>query len=133
MRLPDEPDSQVQINIVPLIDVVFAVLAFFILSSLYFTQSEGLPVNLPTATTGEAQIPGKINLTINAQGELFLGEQPTSLDQLLPAAQALIPAGETRLVVIRADAQVPHGSVVAAMDRLRRLKGVQLAIATQPE
>ncbi|MBD0336704.1 MAG: biopolymer transporter ExbD, partial [Cyanobacteria bacterium Co-bin13] len=55
MRLPDEPESKPQVNIVPLVDVVFAVLAFFILSSLYFTQSEGLPINLPTAITGEPQ------------------------------------------------------------------------------
>jgi biopolymer transport protein ExbD len=132
MRLPEEPESKPQVNIVPLVDVVFAVLAFFILSSLYVTQAEGLPINLPTAITGEPQAARKINLTISAQGEIFLAEQPVAPDQLLEALQPLIPAGETGLVVIRADAQVPHGQVVEVMDTLRRLRGVQLAIATQP-
>lgn len=132
MRLPDEPDSQAQINIIPMIDVVFAVLTFFIFASLHFTQSEGLPVDLPTAVTGEAQTQTSITLTMAPQGEVFLADQPVAPDQLLAAIRTQIPAGETGVVVIRADAQVPHGQVVTVMDTLRRLQGIQLAIATQP-
>ncbi|HEY9762574.1 MAG TPA: biopolymer transporter ExbD [Trichocoleus sp.] len=132
MRLPDEPNSPTQINIIPMIDVVFAVLTFFIFASLHFTQAEGLPVNLPKAITGEAQTQTSITLTISAQGEIFLGDQPVAPDQLLTVMRTLVPTGETGVVVIRADAQVPHGQVVAVMDILRRLQGIQLAIATQP-
>lgn len=132
MRLPEDPETPLQVNIVPLIDVVFAVLAFFIVASLYFTQTQGLPVNLPVAGSGEAQSGRSITLTITAEAALFLGDQPVAADQLMAAMQAQIPQGESVLVIIRADAQVPHGQVVAAMDTLRRLRGVQLAIATQP-
>ena len=55
MRLPDEPESIPQINIVPLIDVTFAILTFFIVSSLSLSKSEGLPVNLPKASTSQVQ------------------------------------------------------------------------------
>jgi len=51
MRLPDEPELPTQINIVPMIDVIFAILTFFIISTLYLTRSQGLPVNLPSAKT----------------------------------------------------------------------------------
>ncbi|MEY2914612.1 MAG: hypothetical protein RLZZ184_3921, partial [Cyanobacteriota bacterium] len=44
MRLPDEPDIPAQINIVPMIDVIFAILTFFIMSTLFLNRSEGLPV-----------------------------------------------------------------------------------------
>jgi len=47
MRLPDEPEIPTAINIVPMIDVIFAILAFFIMSTLFLTRSEGLSVNLP--------------------------------------------------------------------------------------
>jgi biopolymer transport protein ExbD len=47
MRLPEEPDNPPQLNILPMIDVIFALLTFFILSTLSLTRSEGLPVNLP--------------------------------------------------------------------------------------
>ncbi len=55
MRLPDEPDMPSQINIVPMIDVIFAILTFFIMSTLYLTRSEGLPVNLPTASSARSR------------------------------------------------------------------------------
>lgn len=132
MHLPEEPESPVGINIVPMIDVVFAVLAFFILSSLYMTRLEGLPVTLPRAQTADGQPQQQLVLTINEQGDLFLDDRPLDDGQLLNAVQSLQPASEGRLVVIRADEAVSHGRVVAVMDRLRTLEGVQLAIATQP-
>jgi biopolymer transport protein ExbD len=132
MHLPEEPESPLGINIVPMIDVVFAVLAFFILSSLYLTRSEGLPVTLPGAQTADGPSQPQVVLTIDQQGALFLGDRSIAEDQLLDAIQSLQPATEGGLVVIRADEAVSHGRVVAVMDRLRTLEGVQLAIATQP-
>ena len=131
MHLPEDAEAPVSINIVPMIDVVFAVLAFFILSSLYLTRSEGLPVSLPGSQTADSQPQPQIVVTINEQGALFLGNQPLAEDQLLDAIQAQSSAPD-RLVVINADQAVSHGRVVAIMDRLRTLDDIQLAIATQP-
>lgn len=131
MHLPEDAEAPLSINIVPMIDVVFAVLAFFILSSLYLTRSEGLPVALPGAQTADGQPQSQIVVTIDGQGSLFLGDQALDDDQLLDAIRAL-PAAESGLVVVRADQSVSHGRVVTVMDRLRTLEGIQLAIATQP-
>ncbi|MEA5467176.1 ExbD/TolR family protein [Leptothoe sp. PORK10 BA2] len=130
MQLPPEEESRLTINIVPMIDVVFAVLAFFILSTLYLTRDEGLPVNLPTATTSESQ-EASLTLTITAEGDLFLGQQPVVLEALYDEVQALVPPGQSTMVTVRADAATPHGQVVAAMDRIRTIDGVRLGIATQ--
>ena len=132
MHLPEEPDTPLTINIVPMIDVVFAVLAFFILSSLYLTRSEGLPVTLPGAQSATGQSQQSIVLTIDNQGSLFVGERSVADEQLLEAVQALQFTATGQLVIIRADEAVSHGRVVEIMDRLRTLEGVQLAIATQP-
>ncbi|MBE9070750.1 biopolymer transporter ExbD [Leptolyngbya cf. ectocarpi LEGE 11479] len=131
MQLPPDEDPRLTINIVPMIDVVFAVLAFFILSTLYLTRAEGLPVTLPTATTAENQDEATLTLTITADGELYLGTQPVTLEALPADVQALIAPGQPALVTVRADAATPHGQVVAAMDRIRDLEGVRLGIATQ--
>lgn len=131
MQLPDEPETPPQINIVPMIDVVFAVLAFFMLSSLFLTRSEGLPVALPTAQTAQVQANPQVVVTLDASGVLQVGEATVDQGQLVAAVQALMLPGEASLVVIRADASVPHGQVVAVMDQLRTLPGVQLAIATE--
>ena len=133
MRLPDEPDTAAQINIVPMIDVVFAVLAFFLLSSLFLTDSQGLTVSLPAAQTGNLQPQRPITVTLDATGQLAVADQPVTEEQLLPAVQALLVDRGNPLVLIRADQTVDHGRVVAVMDRLRALPGLQLAIATQSQ
>ncbi|MFZ4674961.1 MAG: ExbD/TolR family protein [Nodosilinea sp.] len=131
MHLPEDPELPVQINIVPMIDVVFAVLAFFIVSSLFLTRNEGLPVTLPGAETAEAQAQRQVVVTINAAGELSVGNRSVNEAQLLEAIQTLGTLTDGGLVVIRADQSVNYGRVVAVMDRLRSLPGVQLAIATE--
>ncbi|MEM1239122.1 MAG: biopolymer transporter ExbD [Cyanobacteria bacterium P01_H01_bin.26] len=131
MQLPPDEESRLTINIVPMIDVVFAVLAFFILSTLYLTRAEGFPVNLPTATTAVSQDEAALTLTITADGGLFLGDQPVTLEALSADIQAVLIPGQPAMVTVRADAATPHGQVVAAMDRIRDLDGVRLGIATQ--
>jgi biopolymer transport protein ExbD len=131
MRLPEEPDIPPQINIVPMIDVIFAILTFFIMSSLYLTRSAGLPVNLPRAATAQTQSQSQIVVTLNPQGALFLNQQPTQLKDLTAQVRTLMDANQQSLVVINADERTDHGQVVAVMDRLRSLPGVRLAIAAK--
>ncbi|MDH6060495.1 biopolymer transporter ExbD [Chrysosporum bergii ANA360D] len=132
MRLPDEPDLPTQINIVPMIDVIFAILTFFIMSTLFLTRSEGLPVNLPTATTAtQQQVPMKITVTVDATGVISLNRQPSTINSLVEQLRAMIGSNSEALVIINADEQVGHGQVVAIMDRVRQVKGARLAISTQ--
>ncbi|HEY9615389.1 MAG TPA: biopolymer transporter ExbD [Microcoleaceae cyanobacterium] len=132
MRLPDDDiEPSFQINIVPMIDVIFAILTFFIMSSLYLTKSTGLPVTLPKAATAEAQAPSRISVTIDRQGQISLNRQPAQLEDLPTRIQALMGGNQTTLVVVSADTSVDYGRVVATMDRLRTIPGVKLAIATQ--
>jgi biopolymer transport protein ExbD len=132
MRLQDEPDIPAQINIVPMIDVIFAILTFFIMSTLFLTRQEGLPVNLPKAATSQqAQIPTKITVTVDREGEISLNRKPTNIDDLTEQVRTLVGANPEALVVINADTKVDHGQVVAVMDRVRKIKGARLAIATQ--
>jgi biopolymer transport protein ExbD len=132
MKLPAESDRPFSLNIIPAIDVIFAILAFFIISSLELTRSEGLPVNLPEAVTASVQNETRVTLTINAQGGIFLNRQPTSLAEIENAIRPLLDPKETT-VLINADEQTPHGRVVEVMDRLRQLDGVKLAIAVQQD
>jgi biopolymer transport protein ExbD len=131
MHLPTEPDLPPQINIVPMIDVVFAVLTFFVMSSLVMIRSEGLPVNLPQAVTAKGQLQEQIVITVDAAGQLTLNRQTISLEQLVPQLTARLANPQNRVVVINADEAVHHGRVVAVMDQIRRIPGVRLAIATK--
>ncbi|MEG4215627.1 biopolymer transporter ExbD [Microcoleus sp. Pol14C6] len=131
MRLPDEPDNIPQINIVPMIDVVFAILTFLIVSSLSLSKSEGLPVNLPKASTSQVQdSPAKITVTIDAQGKLMVDKKLVNLDQIESTVRQVMGSNQSSLIVLNADKSVNHGNVVEVMDRLRRIKGAKLGIAT---
>ncbi len=131
MRLQDEPDMPAQINIVPMIDVIFAILTFFIMSTLFLTRSEGLPVNLPKAATGQAERPAQVTVTINKTGQIFLDKKPIGLEQLENEVRQQVQPQQQVMVVINADEGVNHGQVVGVMDKVRQIEGAKLAIATQ--
>ena len=131
MRLPDEPEMPSQINVVPLIDVIFAILTFFMVSTLSLTRSEGLPVNLPRAGTAQSQNSTPIAVTIDEKGNLALNRKSTNLEALESQVEALIPSGQEVVVILNADEQVNHGKVIAVMDKVRRVEGAKLAIATK--
>ncbi len=131
MRLPEEPDIPPQINIVPMIDVIFALLTFFIMSSLYLTRLTGLPVNLPKAATAESQEQNRqIVITLNQAGQLTLNRQPITLEALQPQVRTLIGNAQVT-VVINADEKASHGQVIAVMDQVRQIPGARLAIAAK--
>lgn len=129
MRIPEEPDVQGEINIVPMIDAIFSILAFFIISSISLIKSEGLPVNLPSAKTTESQKVEQINVTIQPDGKVFLNKQPIQINSLQGAVTKLIPNNQQGMIIINADEKVSHGIVVSVMDELRQVKGAGLAIA----
>lgn len=129
MRLPDDSNTPLQINIVPMIDVLFCILAFFIISSLSLIRAQGLPVNLPKASTAQSQLQEQIVVTIDVNGAIFLNRQPLELANLAEEVGALIGQNRQALVVINADARVSHGTVVSVIDRLNGVNGVKLAIA----
>ncbi|OCQ99477.1 biopolymer transporter ExbD [Nostoc sp. MBR 210] len=132
MRLQDEPDLPPQINIVPMIDVIFAILTFFIMSTLFLTRSEGLPVNLPKAATArQQQVPAKITVTVDKDGVVSVNRQPTTVDALAGQLRTLVGNNQEALVIVNADETVSHGKVVAVMDQVRQVQGAKLAIATQ--
>jgi biopolymer transport protein ExbD len=131
MRLQDEPEMPAQINIVPMIDVIFAILTFFIMSTLYLTRSEGLPVNLPQAATGKTDRPAQVTLTINNTGKIFLNKEAVSLEQLAAVVREKVEPQKPLMVILNADEGVNHGKVVAVMDKVRQVEGVKLGIATR--
>lgn len=91
MRPLNEPEEGFEINLVPMIDVIFSILAFFIISSLFLTRSQGLPVDLPSAQTAEPEQTVQMNITIEADGKMFLDRQPIQLDELQSTLTEKLP------------------------------------------
>lgn len=129
MRLINEVEDTFEINLLPMIDVIFSILAFFIISTLFLTRSQGLTVDLPTAQTAEPKQSVQMNISIEPDGKMFLDRQPIELDNLKAALTEKIEPDSESMVIINADEKVEHGTVVKVMDRLRQVPGAKMAIA----
>lgn len=133
MRPINEAEDTFEINLLPMIDVIFSILAFFMISTLFLTRSQGLPVNLPSAQTAEPKQSVQLNITIKSDGNMFLDLQPIELSALEDALTEKIKPDSDSVVIINADEKVEHGIVVKVMDRLRQVPGVTMAIAAESE
>ncbi len=133
MRPINETEDTFEINLLPMIDVIFSILAFFIISTLFLTRSQGLPVDLPSAQTAEPKQSVQLNITIEPDGKMFLDRQPIELDNLKAALTEKIKPDSESVVIINADEKVEHGTVVKVMDRLRQVPGAKMAIAADRE
>ncbi len=129
--LPEEPEEDFELNIVPMIDIIFAILTFFIISSLFLTRSESLPVNLPKATSAELQERTRIAVSVDASGEIALNGEAIALEGLQAGVRDMMGETQEPVIVINADEAVSHGRVVAVMDELREIEGATLGIATE--
>jgi biopolymer transport protein ExbD len=126
-----EPEVPPQINIVPMIDIIFAILTFFIMSTLFLGRFEGLTVSLPKAQSAKPQKTIRATVTLDRQGNLYLNRTPTPVEALSNAVRQLNEPGKDLVVVLNADGSVTHDRVVAVMDQIRQVDGAKMAIATK--
>ncbi len=129
--------KRTKIEIIPMIDTIFFLLVFFMLSSLALVKLNGLPVNLPKAATATKQQANDLTITIDKDRRIYVNKEPVTLAQLGPvliekAGGASVDLS-TASVVINADLTVPHGLVVSCIDGAREAGISRFAIATAPE
>jgi biopolymer transport protein ExbD len=129
-------DSDPEINLTSLIDVIFVLIIFFVATTT-FNQRSALKLQLPTAQATAKQDPGEpLNVLVDAEGRFFIGENEVLKSDVGSLKEAIVAvAGQDRSmpVVLRADARTPHQFVITAMDALGQLGFVKLSIATTPE
>ena len=123
-----------EINLVPLIDVMMVILIFLMITTTYSKYSE-LQLNLPTAE-GEKQLerPNEINVLVNAQGQYVVNRTPVVFRSVEQLADELKRAGGTLkepVVVITADGNATHQSVVRVMEAARAAGLTQITFTTQ--
>jgi biopolymer transport protein ExbD len=116
----------------PMTDMVFQVLLFFIISSSFVVEP-GIKVNLPKSQTSEIQVQQKLVITIDKSQQIFVDNKPVPIEQLEDRIKLLLPFYQDKIVVIRADKEVPHGLVVKVMDISKTAGAQKLAIATEKE
>jgi biopolymer transport protein ExbD len=134
MRLQRKGSSKkARIEIIPMIDTIFFLLVFFMISTLSMARFTGVQVNLPKAASGSQPPTETVVISLTKEGQLFFNKNTVSeesLHQLLRAELVKIPE---LLVVVNADDGVQHGKVVEIMDQARQTGATRLSIAVKPK
>ena len=133
MNIGSNNKEQLEVNITPLIDVVFLLLIFFMVSTTFERESE-IEIMLPEATASAETINEFVlQITIDEEGTYYINHQRvinTKLETLMKAMQEVAGDRKDPPIVLSADAKTPHQAVVTAMDAARRLGFVHLNFAT---
>ena len=121
------------IELVPLIDVIFCILTFFLLAGLQVARQQAISVDIPKASSGAPAARELLMVTLNDKGQLFLEQQPMLVPgQLIEAVRQYRQARPNSSIVLYASKQVSYNQVVEVLDALRGVAGDRVALATLP-
>ena len=122
--------KQPDLNIIPMIDITFFLLVFFMLSTMYMVEQKTIPVNLPQATS--AAIDNKTNFTVTLKddGSIYLEDQQTDIQTLLMQATKEQKNNPSFAIIIRADKDINYDKVVSFIDTLKKAGITRFGLAT---
>ena len=134
MTLIPSPRSKrrARIEIIPLIDIVFFLLATFVMVSLSMVRNQGISLNLPTASTGAPQEHAEsTTISLGGDGKLYFDRQLIDPEQLETMLRQLLATNSDPHVFINGDAKAEFGKAIAVLDTVRKVGITKVAIQTQ--
>ena len=134
MRLHSEEDDAngVTVDLTPLIDMVFILLLFFIVTSSFVKES-GIEVNRPSARSAERQEKGNIIIAVSKNGEIWIDRRKVDMNALRANVERLHAENPEGAVIIAADQESQTGLVIRALDQVRLAGVANVSIAAQTE
>ena len=133
MYFRDNKESENSINILPMIDIIFAILSFFIISSLYLTKIDSIKVNLPKSSTSIREQNKSQIITVDNNGKIYFNSNEVSLENISALIRTNIENLEEPIVILRADTSVKHGLIVSLLDELRKIENLKIGISTEKQ
>ena len=127
----DFEEDNIQINILPMIDIIFVILSFFIVSSLYLVKLETIPVNLPSAETSNQEKDSLIVVTLNIENNVFIDEKFIDASTLENEIKSKLKTSKNKKVILRADKGLKYGKVISILDVLRKIENIKIGVSTE--
>ena len=133
MRIPAAYQrKKARIEIIPLIDIIFFLLATFVMVSLSMVRNQGISINLPVAATGQVVDRNEVKtITVTKNGEVFLDKQNVGIKGALAQLTALKAQNTDVKILINGDEQSDFGLVVKVLDEVRRIGITKVSIQTK--
>jgi biopolymer transport protein ExbD len=129
----DSQSSGANIEILPLIDVIFCILTFFILAAVNFSRQQAISLDLPQAKTGAPQMQNILIVTIDDIGQIYVDRDIVSRSDLAWEIKKYNQANPDGLMTLYAAKNSTYREVVEVLDVLREVGGNRVALATLPE
>ena len=133
MYFKEKDETEYSINILPMIDIIFAILSFFIISSLYLTKIDTIKVNLPKSSTAVREQNKPQIITIDNNENIYFNSNEISLTNMSSLIRTNIENLENPIVILRADTSVKHGFIVNLLDELRKIENLKIGISTEKQ
>jgi biopolymer transport protein ExbD/biopolymer transport protein TolR len=122
--------SLAEINVVPLVDVVLVLLIIFMLTAPIIQS--GIEINVPKTKTVRELTQERLVININREQKLFLGSEPININELAPKLKGKIKNPAQAMIYLRADEEVPFGTIAKVMDRTKQAGVENISVVTQP-
>ena len=132
-RRPKKANQPPQLMLSPMIDMIFLLLVFFIVGTMYMSELRSIPIQLPQAKNSETLKKSSFTVSIKKDGSLFLDDIPIELQQLLKNVKIENENNPEFFVMIRAEEEVNYKTVIKLIDELRGTGVNRLGLATDLE
>ena len=119
-----------KLMIIPMIDIIFFLLVFFMMSMLSMVVQKSVPINLPSSQTAKVDIQKKVPITVTADGSIYVEQTKTTIDGMIKYLQIEQGKGTEMTVVLRGDKAVQYGRFVQVLDTLKQMNITKIDIAT---
>ena len=116
-----------------MIDIIFVILSFFIISSLYLVKLESIPLNLPNAKTSKNELNDPIIISLDIAGNIYINKNTSKRKSFESDISKLIASKDKEFVLIRADKEIKYGEVIYVLDILRKFRNLKIAVSTDPK
>jgi biopolymer transport protein ExbD len=124
--------KRARIEIIPLIDIIFFLLATFVMVSLSMVKNKGIPVNLPAASSAQPQERKDFaTISITEKGEVYFDKRPVTPEELEAALKELLAQNSEPKIFINGDTKAEYGKAIEVLDTARRLGITKIAIETR--
>ena len=131
MYFKEKNETGDSINILPMIDIIFAILSFFIISSLYLTRIDSIKVNLPKSSTAVREQNKPQIITVDSNEKIYFNSNQITLKNIYSIIRKNTENIEEPTVILRADTSVKHGLIVNLLDELRKIENLKVGISTE--
>lgn len=125
------PERQPKLMIIPMIDIIFFLLVFFIMSTLYMVDQQTIPLNLPQAASAQSEKPRNVAVTVTKEGSVLFEQENIPLDLVKKRVQMELSKQNDIVFILRSDKQAEYGKVVAVLDEMKLAGAHRVAIATE--